>query len=96
MIALSAAERRDRARVALRVRDSIGGPSTAPSHDLGDCDIIWMVVDMDYDDPTAGRLTRGHWEVMTLEASSDRLLAAETVPQQDFLDSLRQKPGPIA
>ena len=75
--------------------DSIGGPSTPPSHDLGDGDIIWMVVDMDYSDPTAGRLTRGHWEVMTLEASSDRLLAAETVPQQAFLDLLRQKLRPI-
>ena len=75
--------------------DSIGGPSTPPSHDLGDGDIIWMVVDMDYGDPTVGRLTRGHWEVMTLEASSDRLLAAETVPQQAFLDLLRQKLRPI-
>ena len=71
--------------------NSIGGPSPAPSRDLGDGDIIWMVVDMDCNDPTAGRLTRGHWEVMTLEASSDRLLAAETVPQKTFLDLLQQK-----
>ena len=40
--------------------DSIGGPSTAPSHDLGDGDIIWMVVDMDYNDPTAGPADQGH------------------------------------
>lgn len=76
--------------------NSIGGPSPAPSRDLGDGDIIWMVVDMDCSDPTAGRLTRDHWEVMTLEASSDRLLAAETVPQQAFLDLLQQKLRPIA
>ena len=76
--------------------ESIGGPSAVPSHDLGDGDIIWMVVDMDYSDLMAGRLTKGHWEVMTLEASSDRLLAAETVPQQAFLDLLQQKLRPIA
>ena len=76
--------------------DSIGGPSAAPSRDLGDGDIIWMAADMDCSDPMASRLTKGHWEVMTLEASSDKLLAAETVPQQDFLDSLRQKLRPIA
>lgn len=76
--------------------NSIGGASTSPSRDLGDGDIIWMVVDMDCSDPMACRLVRGHWEVMTLEASSDRLLAAETVPQQTFLEVLRQKLRPIA
>ena len=75
--------------------DSIGGVSPNPSQNLGDGDIIWMVVDLSLDATGNHRLRRGHWEVLTLEASSDKLLAAETVQQEVFLDALRSKLGPI-
>ena len=71
--------------------DSIGGASVNPSHDLGDGDIIWMVATMEAEGDDRYRLTRHHWEMQTLEASCERLLAATTVQQQAFLDLLRQK-----
>ena len=75
--------------------ESIGGASSEPSRDLGDGDVIWMVVGMCNGEAGSYRLTRHHWEVETLEASCARLLAARTVPQQAFLDLLRQKLRPI-
>lgn len=75
--------------------ESVGGVSSEFSQDLGDGDVIWMVVGMRSADAGHHRLTRHHWEVETLEASCDRLLAAKTVPQQTFLDLLRQKLRPI-
>ena len=75
--------------------DSIGGPSALVSHDLGDGDIIWMVVGMAAEDGGGHRLTRHHWEVQTLEAASERLLAAQTIPQRLFLETLSSKLQPI-
>ena len=75
--------------------ESVGGASSEPSQDLGDGDVIWMVVGTASDAAGCHHLTRHHWEVETLEASCDRLLAAKTVPQQAFLDLLRQKLAPI-
>ena len=65
--------------------DAIGGVSTEHSHDLNDGDVVWLVpyISENY------TLTRGHWEVLSLEASSDRLLAAETMRRADFEDELR-------
>ncbi len=76
--------------------ESVGGASANPSHDLGDGDIIWMVVGLATDGREPYHLTRHHWEVQTLEASSERLLAAKTIQQQAFLNLLRQKLKPIA
>ncbi|MBD0865640.1 MAG: hypothetical protein GDA36_08590 [Rhodobacteraceae bacterium] len=67
--------------------DAIGGPSDAPSTDLNDGDIIWLVACMDANK----RLGRGHWEVLSLEDSSAKLLAAETVKRSEFEQSLRDK-----
>ena len=66
---------------------AIGGPSTTPSRDLNDGDIVWLVprVTDDY------LLARHHWEVLSLEASCDKLLSAETVKRQEFEDVLRTK-----
>lgn len=75
--------------------ESIGGPSPDPSHDLGDGDIVWMVVDLSRDDAGNLQLKRAHWEVLTLEESSDKLLAAETVRRDEFLDSLTGKLRPV-
>ena len=71
--------------------DSVGGPSPQPSHDLGDGDIIWLVPEVSSD----GHLVRGHWEVLTLEASSDKLLAAATVRRIEFEQVLRDKLNPL-
>ena len=64
---------------------AIGGPSTDPSHDLNEGDIVWLVPQMDED----YRLTTHHWEVLSLEDSSDKLLSAETVRRSEFEDALR-------
>ena len=74
--------------------ESVGGISANASQDLGDGDVIWMVVGM-ADEAGRLQLMRHHWEVETLEASCERLLAAQTIPQQRFLELLRQKLRPV-
>ncbi|MYA89553.1 MAG: hypothetical protein F4X97_14075 [Boseongicola sp. SB0662_bin_57] len=67
--------------------EAIGGPSETPSQDLNDGDIVWLVPQI-----TDGyRLVEDHWEVLSLEDSSDKLLSAETVKRQEFEDALRAK-----
>lgn len=41
------------------------------------------------------RLARGHWEALTLEKSSDKLLAAQTVSHKAFEDTRRGKLKPL-
>ena len=74
---------------------SIGGPSQTASQDLGDGGLMWMVLEIRSDDAGNHNLSRWHWEVLTLEASCDRLLAAETMQRDAFLEVLRRKLGPI-
>ena len=71
--------------------ESIGGPSESPSQDLGDGDIIWMVPNLSRSDTGHYHLARGHWEVLTLEQSNAKLLAAETVQREEFKTVLRSK-----
>ena len=71
--------------------DAIGGPSPNPSHDLGDGDVIWLVPEL----ADGHHLVRGHWEVLTLEQSSEKLQAAETVRQADFERTLGEKLEPL-
>ncbi len=75
---------------------SLGGPSPEPSKDLGDGDIIWLVPELRVDEGGRHRLTRGHWEVLTLEESSDKLQAAQTVSRKAFEDTLRNKLEPLS
>ena len=67
--------------------EAVGGPSDEPSRDLNDGDIVWLVprITDDY------RLVENHWEVLSLEESSDKLLSAETVKRHEFEDALRTK-----
>ncbi len=67
--------------------EAIGGASESPSHDLNDGDIVWLVprINADY------QLVEHHWEVLSLEASSDKLLSAETLKRQEFETALRTK-----
>ena len=71
--------------------EAIGGPSDNPSRDLDDGDIVWLVPKM-----SAGfRLEAHHWEVLSLEASCDKLLSADTVKRGEFENTLRTKLEPI-
>lgn len=67
--------------------DAIGGPSKSPSRDLNDGDIVWLVPRVTED----FQLVDHHWEVLSLEASSEKLLAAETMKREEFENSLRAK-----
>ncbi len=71
--------------------DSMGGPSSLPSHDLNDGDIIWMVPILLPKENGGFELSRGHWEVLTLEKSSRKLLAARTISRGTFERTLREK-----
>ena len=71
--------------------DAIGGPSPSPSQNLTDGDIIWLVPELKNSKSDGYRLSRGHWEVLTLEDSVSKLLAAETVQHDTFVQALRQK-----
>ena len=70
---------------------AIGGPSQNPSQDLDEGDIIWLVpqISDEY------RLEASHWEVLSLEDSSEKLLAAKTVKRVEFEEALRAKLQPI-
>ena len=66
---------------------AIGGPSEQPSHDINEGDILWLVPQVD---PKRG-LIRHHWEVLSLEASSHKLLSAKPVKREEFETDLRSK-----
>ena len=67
--------------------EAIGGPKDPPTRDLDEGDIVWLAPYV-----TEGfRLAPGHWEVLSLEASNDKLLSAETVRRRDFETALRAK-----
>ena len=71
---------------------AIGGPSASPAQDLNDGDIIWLIPKFVVDDNTGYyRLERGHWEVLTLEDSSVKLLAAQTISRDAFESALIEK-----
>lgn len=74
--------------------ESIGGPSPNRSQDLNDGDIIWLVPELVEDDGQH-RLSRGHWEVLTLEASTEKLLAASTIRREEFERTLLSKLKPL-
>ncbi len=74
--------------------ESVGGPSPHPSRDLNDGDIIWLVPEIVGDDGQL-RLARWHWEVLTLEASTQKLLAASTIRRDEFERTLLSKLKPI-
>ena len=71
--------------------DSIGGPSADPVRDLDAGDVIWLVPEV-----VDGKLVRRHWEVLTLEASCEKLLAATPIPRADFEQQLRERLRPLA
>lgn len=74
---------------------SLGGPSLKPSRDLADGDIICLVPELKVDEGGRHRLMRGHWEVLTLEKSSDKALVAQTVSRKAFEYTLRNTLEPL-
>ena len=74
--------------------ESIGGPSPSYSRDLGDGDIIWLVPSLGLKGDGIYSLNRGHWEVLTLESSCEKLLAAKTIQRSEFEAMLVSKLTP--
>jgi hypothetical protein len=75
--------------------ESMGGPSPNPSRDLNDGDILWLVPEWSSRSNGGHALSRGHWEVLTLEDSSRKLLAARTISRGAFEQTLRNKLVPL-
>ena len=88
--------RRWQAKMAVAVDQqffaAIGGPTANHTQDLNDGDIVWLIPELAWDD-VAGRFTlqRGHWEVLTLEDSTEKLLAADTISRDAFEAALISK-----
>lgn len=75
--------------------EAIGGQSERPSHDLDDGDIVWLVPELAERDGRL-RLVRGHWEVLTLEQSSQKLLSADTVSRSEFESTMLSRLTPLS
>ena len=61
------------------------------SRDLDEGDIIWLVPQIS----DKYQLEALHWEVLPLEDSSDKLLAAKTIKRGEFEEALRAKLQPL-
>ena len=67
--------------------EAVGGSTEKPPQDLNDGDIVWLI-------PRIGddfRLRRHHWEVLSLEESSEKLLYANRIGRSEFEEALRAK-----
>lgn len=74
---------------------AIGGPSGNASRDLNDGDVIWLVPELAEDDAGSYSLSRGHWEVLTLEETNNKLLAAAPVSRGAFEEDLASRLRPM-
>ncbi len=75
---------------AVLLEEAMGGPSENPNHDIDSGEVIWLV-----SQPEGGELQRRHWEVLTLEESCERLLAAAPVGRAVFEERLRSMLQPV-
>lgn len=71
--------------------DALGGPRDDPVQDIDEGEVLWLVPIIDAD----GRLTRGHWEMLSLDEASRKLLSAETVRRVDFEQALQSRLQPL-
>lgn len=71
--------------------ESVGGHKTNPNHDLNDGDVIWLVPELICNAEGNYELSRGYWEVLTLEDTNAKLLAAKTIQRDAFEQGLRDK-----
>lgn len=67
--------------------EAVGGASADPVQDLDEGEVIWLVPEVS----SGYRLQRWHWETLSLDASSEKLLAARTVNRTEFEKTLRTK-----
>ncbi|MCY3996402.1 MAG: hypothetical protein OXF07_09695 [Rhodobacter sp.] len=74
--------------------DAVREVSRGYSRDVDDGDVIWLVPEVVRSDGGSWQLARDHWEVLTLGATVDKLLAAETMRRSEFGHDLRMKPPP--
>lgn len=70
--------------------NAIGGPSPTPSCDLDEGSVIWLIPRLDRN----FQLVEGHWEVLSLEKSINKLQNAKTVKRNEFENALRAKIRP--
>ena len=76
--------------VQLHPQEALQQQARALQHNEGD--IIWLVPELVLDEGTGHyHLQRGHWEVLTLEVSTDKLLAAQTISRSAFEEALISK-----
>ncbi len=75
--------------------ESIGGDGLNPGRDLNDGDVVWLVPELVRNMEGCYRLSRGHWEVLTLEDSTGKLLAAETIQRDRFERDLKSRLEPL-
>lgn len=75
--------------------EAVGGPSEQANQDLDEGDIIWLAPEFQRGADHSIRMARGHFEVLTLEDSRPRLLAAETISRGEFEQTLRRKLQPL-
>lgn len=67
--------------------ESVGGATESFSRGVHDGDVVWLV-------PRIGKsfkLEKGHWEILLLEDTGDKLQAAKTVERTVFKSSLLRK-----
>ena len=67
--------------------EAIGGASSNPVRDLDEGEVIWLVPEVS----AKYKLQRWHWETLSLDASTEKLLAARTVNRTEFEKTLRAK-----
>ncbi len=70
--------------------EAIGGASKNPVRDLDEGEVIWLVPEIS----SGYRLQRWHWETLSLDDSTEKLLAARTVNRTEFEKTLRAKLQP--
>lgn len=70
---------------------AIGGASANLSHDVNEGDIIWLAVGVS----KKLNLEVRYWEVLPLEESITKLLAAERIKRPEFEKVLRNKLQPL-
>ena len=56
---------------------------------------IWLIPELIHDAEGRYRLSPGHWEVLTLEDTHKKLLAAETIRREAFERDLQNKLEPF-
>ena len=71
--------------------EAIGGASSSPVRDLDEGEVIWLVPEVS----AQYKLQRWHWETLSLDASTEKLLAARTINRTEFENALLTRLQPF-